>query len=213
VSDVVAGRRHGLYVVTDPDVRGVLAPRGIGDRWGLSREHVPGLMPLVNADEADLVALIRRAAGVADLPVQIERTNSFRFAAQLARTYRNSRCFLVGDAAHRMTPRGGTGMNTAVQDAFDLSWKLAWVVWIRPGVSTLDLLGDGLTLLIAPPSDQQWPGPSPFKVPYEVHPLTAQPAAALGLAPGAAVLVRPDGREAARLALGEPVTAPGLHLV
>src|SRR6185436_16615648 len=31
-------------------------------------------------------------------------------------------------AAHRMTPRGGRGMNTAIADAFDLSWKLAWVV-------------------------------------------------------------------------------------
>jgi hypothetical protein len=35
--------------------------------------------------------------------------------------------FLVGDAAHRMTPRGGRGMNTAIADAYDLSWKLAWV--------------------------------------------------------------------------------------
>ena len=37
------------------------------------------------------------------------------------------RAFLVGDAAHRMTPRGGRGMNTAIADAYDLSWKLAWV--------------------------------------------------------------------------------------
>ena len=36
--------------------------------------------------------------------------------------------FLAGDAAHRVTPRGGTGMNTALQSGYDLGWKLAWVL-------------------------------------------------------------------------------------
>ena len=34
----------------------------------------------------------------------------------------------MGDAAHRVTPRGGTGMNTALQSGYDLGWKLAWVL-------------------------------------------------------------------------------------
>ena len=42
--------------------------------------------------------------------------------------------FLAGDAAHRVTPRGGTGMNTAIADGYDLGWKLAWVLrgWAGP---------------------------------------------------------------------------------
>src|SRR5262249_4700076 len=39
----------------------------------------------------------------------------------------DGRTFLIGDAAHRVTPRGGTGMNTAIHDGHDLGWKLAWV--------------------------------------------------------------------------------------
>jgi hypothetical protein len=36
--------------------------------------------------------------------------------------------FLAGDAAHRVTPRGGTGLNMAIHGGFDLGWKLAWVL-------------------------------------------------------------------------------------
>jgi 2-polyprenyl-6-methoxyphenol hydroxylase-like FAD-dependent oxidoreductase len=37
----------------------------------------------------------------------------------------DSRVFLAGDAAHRFPPAGGFGMNTGVQDAHNLAWKLA----------------------------------------------------------------------------------------
>ncbi len=36
--------------------------------------------------------------------------------------------FLIGDAAHRVTPRGATGLNTAIRDGFDIGWKLGWVL-------------------------------------------------------------------------------------
>ena len=70
---------------------------------------------------------MRRAAGVPGLPVELERAGSFTSAAQIADRFRAGRTFLVGDAAHRVTPRGGTGMNTAIHGGHDLGWKLAWV--------------------------------------------------------------------------------------
>jgi hypothetical protein len=78
--------------------------------------------------EAHVLDRIRRGSGVRDLPVRMERIGSVRFAAKLADTFRGGPVFLAGDAAHRVSPRGGTGMNTAIQSAVDLGWKLAWVV-------------------------------------------------------------------------------------
>ena len=46
----------------------------------------------------------------------------------MADRFSEGRCFLVGDAAHIHSPVGGQGMNTGLQDAYNLAWKLAGVV-------------------------------------------------------------------------------------
>ena len=120
---------------------------------------------------------------------------------QLAERFSDGRVHLVGDAAHRVTPRGGNGLAMAVRDGLALGWRLAWVLrgsappcflggyeqeqrplaaadvaraadpqggcdavitemlndvggrlqhaWVGPGTSTLDLVGQGVTLLVA----------------------------------------------------------------
>ncbi|MDO1582369.1 FAD-dependent monooxygenase [Rhizobium oryzicola] len=52
----------------------------------------------------------------------------FRINERKVADYRKGRIFLAGDAAHIHSPAGGQGMNTGMQDAFNLAWKLALVV-------------------------------------------------------------------------------------
>lgn len=61
----------------------------------------------------------------------------FTDAARQAASYRAGRVLLAGDAAHVHTPAGGQGLNTGIQDAVNLGWKLAQVV---KGISPEDLL-------------------------------------------------------------------------
>lgn len=51
--------------------------------------------------------------------------SSFRLHRRIAARFRTGRCFLAGDAAHIHSPLGGQGMNTGIQDAYNLAWKLA----------------------------------------------------------------------------------------
>ena len=52
---------------------------------------------------------------------------NFNINSRMVNRYRKNRVFLVGDAAHIHSPVGGQGMNTGLQDAFNLAWKLALV--------------------------------------------------------------------------------------
>ncbi len=53
---------------------------------------------------------------------------TYKLHHRMAAQFRSQRCFLVGDAAHIHSPVGGQGMNTGLQDAYNLAWKLAGVV-------------------------------------------------------------------------------------
>lgn len=63
---------------------------------------------------------------------------AFRINERKVKDYRRGRVFLAGDAAHIHSPAGGQGMNTGMQDAFNLAWKLAMVVQGAAKPSLLD---------------------------------------------------------------------------
>ena len=54
--------------------------------------------------------------------------NAFHCSARIASTYRKGRVLLAGDATHSMSPGSAAGLNTGLQDAVNLGWKLACVV-------------------------------------------------------------------------------------
>jgi 2-polyprenyl-6-methoxyphenol hydroxylase-like FAD-dependent oxidoreductase len=72
----------------------------------------------------DIKAAIRRAVG-RNFDFEILSVLPWVRRELVAERYRGGRGFIAGDAAHVMSPTGGFGMNTGIQDVVDLSWKLA----------------------------------------------------------------------------------------
>jgi 2-polyprenyl-6-methoxyphenol hydroxylase-like FAD-dependent oxidoreductase len=78
--------------------------------------------------DAETIEIIRTHSGVPDLEVTLLNRSIWRMSKQVAAQFRKNRVFVVGDAAHRFPPTGGYGLNSGVQDAHNLAWKLALVL-------------------------------------------------------------------------------------
>jgi 2,4-dichlorophenol 6-monooxygenase len=89
-------------------------------------------------DEQAVVPKIRAALGLPGLELTLHDVRNWTVEGLLADRYRHGRVLLAGDAAHRQPPTVGLGMNTGIQDAHNLAWKLAVVLTGRAPDSLLD---------------------------------------------------------------------------
>ncbi|HEX7025305.1 MAG TPA: FAD-dependent monooxygenase, partial [Gemmatimonadales bacterium] len=118
---VVAGRR-GLFFAFALGERAtwrLLATRPAG------RDEVPYGQPGPPVPLAELQALLDDA-GLDARITELVWSARYRLQHRLASRFRQGRLFLAGDAAHATSPAGGQGMNTGIQDAVNLGWKLAF---------------------------------------------------------------------------------------
>lgn len=75
----------------------------------------------------ELQAITNRRSPIALTLSNQHWTNALYLHRRHVSQYRVGNCFLAGDAAHIHTPAGGQGMNTGIQDSYNLAWKLALV--------------------------------------------------------------------------------------
>jgi putative polyketide hydroxylase len=133
----VRGREGALYWIVNAEVPGVFIALDNRRRWLLNTPF--RLAPGESADRFDAEccrAKVVRAVGDPALEVDVRSIDPWIMRSQVAETYRIGRVFLAGDAAHRFPPTGGFGMNTGVQDAHNLAWKIAGVLrgWADPSL-------------------------------------------------------------------------------
>jgi 2-polyprenyl-6-methoxyphenol hydroxylase-like FAD-dependent oxidoreductase len=108
------------------------------DHW-----RVVGILPHVLRDKADVSFddVIPSIEGEAGQDLSFSACSWFsmyRISHRAAARFRDRRCLLLGDAAHIHSPVGAQGMNTGLQDAYNLAWKLALVVAGRADPALLD---------------------------------------------------------------------------
>jgi 2-polyprenyl-6-methoxyphenol hydroxylase-like FAD-dependent oxidoreductase len=131
--DHLAHRPGWNYWVVNPELRYVLITLNDPDDFLVfSKGSDEGIAP---TDE-EMASLVRRGVG-ADLPIRILGHWPWTAGVALvAERFVAGRVALAGDAAHLFTPTGGFGMNTGMDDASNLAWKLAALVqgWGGPGL-------------------------------------------------------------------------------
>jgi 2,4-dichlorophenol 6-monooxygenase len=133
---LVAERPAILYWLLDPDAPGALVAHDIEKTWVLMHAFDPASELESDYTPERCEQLVRAAIGRGDVEILVRDTSVWTMTAQIAERYRAGRVFLVGDSAHRFPPTGGMGMNTGIQDAHNLAWKIAAVEtgWASPAL-------------------------------------------------------------------------------
>lgn len=138
LTQLTEGRRGVLYFLFEPGVDGALIAYDHERTWVLMHPYDPASESLEKYDDATCLALIERAVGQALPETRIENVSPWVMSAQVAERYRSGRIFLAGDAAHRIPPAGGLGLNSGIGDVQNLVWKLSHVIRGESGDVLLD---------------------------------------------------------------------------
>jgi 2-polyprenyl-6-methoxyphenol hydroxylase-like FAD-dependent oxidoreductase len=133
-----------VFFVADTEVTGSMVPDEVNvylwregfhllfpmrgkDHW-----RVVGILPPeLRRDDVtfdEVIPSVRNEAGAGLSFKTCTWFSTYRISHRAAVRFRDRRCFLLGDAAHIHSPVGAQGMNTGLQDAYNLAWKLALVV-------------------------------------------------------------------------------------
>ncbi len=125
-----------FYNVLQPALKGYWQFFGrvdLGNTWFF---HAP-VPPGTTADNFDFRAYLHEAVG-AEFEVEFEHIGFWDLRFAIADAYRIGRVFIAGDAAHSHPPYGGYGINSGLEDARNLGWKLAAVLQGWGDVKLLD---------------------------------------------------------------------------
>ncbi len=127
--DMVRERPALLYFLASDDLTGAVINMDGRGRWVVNFLWDPENETLDDYPKRRCEQIARKAFGGGDeLELEVVSVLPWRMTALVAERYRDGRVLLAGDAAHAFPPTGGFGMNSGIQDAHNLAWKLAGVL-------------------------------------------------------------------------------------
>ncbi len=126
-----------LYWLIDEKHPAIFIALDGAQRWVLHVPWDPEQETLSDYPEERCLEIIRHCIG-ANVPIDLRSVLPWVVTSQIADRFREGRVLVAGDAAHRFPPAGGSGLNTGVQDAHNLAWKLAEQVRGHAGAALLD---------------------------------------------------------------------------
>jgi putative polyketide hydroxylase len=124
VNELVRGYETDAFLIDNADVRGMF----------LVADKNLGMFILTQGTAAEDITreraleLVKKAIGQADVAIDVIEVAPWQPEQRVAEQFQQGRVLLLGDAAHTMPPKEGLGVNTAVQSAQNLAWKLAAVL-------------------------------------------------------------------------------------
>ena len=127
-SELIRGYEADAILIDQPDLRGFFLITDVDRGMLLIQEGPANERSAQTYTAARCTELIIQGLGKSDLDVEVVDIVHWQPARLVAEHFQQGRVLLVGDAAHTMPPKLGMGVNTAIQSAQNLAWKLAAVL-------------------------------------------------------------------------------------
>lgn len=139
IREKLVDREGMLYFVFNEKVVAVLVAHDIDrNEWVCQIPIFPPYQSAESFDESAIQRLLVAAMGCPSDSIRVLSTKSWTMSARVASDLVKGGVILVGDAAHQLPPAGGFGLNTGLQDAHNLAWKLAATVHGQASKELLD---------------------------------------------------------------------------
>jgi 3-(3-hydroxy-phenyl)propionate hydroxylase len=132
----LAKERHFHYDPSSNPGRQLVMHPQPDDVWRIDWQLAPDADIEAERANGDFDRRVRAVIG--EVPYEIDWVSTYRFHQRVVDRFRVGRVFLAGDAAHALPPYGSRGMNSGIQDADNLAWKLARVLGGQAGDGLLD---------------------------------------------------------------------------
>ena len=134
-----------IHVLTRPDkpqplwgIAGIARCVTPWTEWTINLVCAPGIQERIKVPEAEMLARVRELIGDDHVEIKIKSHAFWRINESFATQYSSGNVICLGDAVHRHPPHNGLGANTCIQDAFNLAWKLAYVLQHRAAPEILE---------------------------------------------------------------------------
>ncbi|HLY68113.1 MAG TPA: FAD-dependent monooxygenase [Puia sp.] len=110
---------------------------------GEGHYRIVGILPDANENQTEfyfeeLIPDLKKQVAVPLDFIETRWFSTYKVHSRKANNFRKGRCFIAGDAAHIHTPAGGQGMNTGIQDAYNLAWKVALTYQVKVNDAILE---------------------------------------------------------------------------
>ncbi|MGO4288340.1 FAD-dependent monooxygenase [Chitinophaga sp. RAB17] len=138
LGEAVRDREFSIGIIKKTGITGMLTAINNNDKWVMHLHYDPQQDKPEDYTTERLESIIREAIDMPEIPVRIISMMPWKPTANTVTNMQHGRIFIAGDAAHQMTPYGGKGAASGIQDAHNLAWKLAMVLQHKAHPSLLD---------------------------------------------------------------------------
>jgi putative polyketide hydroxylase len=128
LGDQVRDREFSIGLIERPGITGMLTAINNSDKWVFHLHYDAAREKPEDYPTERLESILCEVIAMPEVPVRIISMLPWKPTVNVVTHMQHGRIFIAGDAAHQMTPYGGKGAATGVQDVHNLAWKLALVL-------------------------------------------------------------------------------------